>query len=198
MLRRFRNKLTKYSILGLILTIVCIILVFTDRPGDVWTPYLIALAIIFFTGSIFLQGYGIYETRRFSREDAFQAYTAMAQAITGLRTLAETLHNEYGHTTQGHHKYQQDKRYKRILRDFARIRQKCKDYEFDKKLRTIIEHEKAAAKYLPAAGIKQFPDSLENADRDIREYFIRRFPQKNPGIENDRTGPGIRNWRNYQ
>ncbi len=184
MLRKLQNRLTKYSVLAFMLAIICLILLISGWPGEKWTPYTTTLAILLLTSSVLIQGYGFFEARHFSREGALQVYQSMARVITELRTLAETLHNEYGRTIEGRRRYDRDKRYRRLLREFANIKMRCKDYRLEQKLRKIIEREKAAAKYLPLADRKKFPSSLENADVDIREYILKRFPRRSEEIEN--------------
>jgi hypothetical protein len=191
MLRGFWNKLTKYSIIGLALFIVCVAVSCTGRTGDAWVPVVVLLAVLFFIGSLFLQICGIRETRRFTREDALRVYRSLAQTVSELRVLSVTLHKEYGRTMQGRREYSQDRRYKAIERKFTLIRKSCKDYELDKKLAIIIRREKAAAKYLSPAGMAKYPDNIEYAERDIREYFLRRFPRED--IEMKQRTADLRN-----
>jgi len=169
------HRLTNFCIIGLILVAVSFTLGATNWPKEGLSIYFTSFAVILFIGSVIIEGYGIYKTRHFYKEDALAVYQKVEQSIMELRTLAITLHKDYDNTTEEHRRYTRDKRYRKLINEFGKALLKCNDYRLNRKLSNLIENEKLMAKYrLNAAGCK-FQGTLENTGQDIKNYIRIKF-----------------------
>jgi len=175
MLGSLRNRLTKFATIGFALAFACLILGVTIQSIEGSTLYLTIFAVTLLVASVFVEGYGVYETRHFLKEDALEVYQTVTRLITELRTLSENLHKEHGHTPEGRRRYVRDKRYRKLLNEFARVRMKCKDYRLGKKIQSLIEQEKLSAKYAINTDAELSLGSLETTERHIRNYIDKRF-----------------------
>lgn len=90
--------------------------------------YLTVFGTTLFGGGVFVEGYGIFKTLHFPREDALGVYRKVTLLIGELRALALILHKDYGHTPEGHRRYSRDERYKRLMQEFTQARLRCSDY----------------------------------------------------------------------
>lgn len=164
------NRLTKFSVLGIVLAIISLILGVTDWPKEGLTPYLTIFAAILFVVSVFLEGYGVYKTRNFYREDAQEVYHKMTQLTMELRNLASILHKDYDDTAQHRWRYTKDHRYKKLMSDFKQAKLKCSDYGFHKKLNNLIEFEKLMAKYRVNPDQLNFSGRPNTFKQEIENY----------------------------
>ena len=178
MFRSLWNRLTKFSVLGFALATISFTLGVTNWPKEELTLHLVVFAIILFVVSVFIEGYGIYKTKHFFREDAQEIYHRVTQLIMELRTLAPILHKDYGDRPDEHRRYAGDERYKKLTNKFTQTRQKCSDCRLDRKLRNLIEHEKLMAKYRLNTTECKFQGMLENADQEIRNYINTRLKMR--------------------
>jgi len=170
-----RNRLTKFAVLGFVLAIVCLTLSITGWPNEGWALYLTVFAITLLVGSVFLEGYGVYEARHCAQEDALEVYQTVTRLIMELRALSGVLHKEHGHTPEGHRRYDRDKRYRELLNQFAKVKMRCRDHRLGRKLHSLIEQEKLVAKYALNTSPDKLQGSLETTEQDIKNYVDKRF-----------------------
>jgi hypothetical protein len=171
--RSLWTRLTKFSILGFVLAIISLILCSWLEAG--LTLYFVLFTIILFIASIYIEGYGIYKTRKFHREDAQKVCQRVTRLIIELRTLAQVLHKDYSDMPKKHKGCAGDKRYKKLIKEFSQAKLQCSDYRLEKKLHNLIEKEKLLAKYGINTNEYKFHGTLDSVNQDIRDYIITRF-----------------------
>ncbi len=92
-----------------------------------------------------------------------------------LRALAPVLHDEYDDLPKSSRRYAKDKRYKKLMSEFAQVKLKCVNSELRKKLSNLIESEKLMTKYRLNPHKNNFSGTLDSVDRDIRNYINTRL-----------------------
>jgi len=165
------NRLTKFSVLGIVLAIISLILGITDWPKEGLTSYFITFATILFVGSVFHEGYGVYKARNFYREDANDVYHKVTQLILELRSLASILHKDYEDTLEFRWGYTKDKRFRKLMSDFKRAKLKCSNYGLYKKLNNLIEFEKRMAKHRLNTDELNFSGRPNTVEQEIKNYI---------------------------
>lgn len=175
MLGSLWNRLTKFSVLGIIAAVVSVALGYTSWLNEALAQYFAVFAIILFITSIFIEGYGVYEARHFFREDAQEVYKSVTQLIMKLRGLAAILHEDHDDKPECSRRYTGDERYKKLMSEFAQVKLKCGNSGLLKKLSNLIENEKRLAKYRINPDKHKFSGALDSVDRDIRNYINTRL-----------------------
>ena len=82
----------KFSLLGFMLAITCLILAIGNWPEERSASYFIISAVILFVGSAFVEVVGVYKAKHFSVEAAQRIYQSVMQLINELSVISLTLH----------------------------------------------------------------------------------------------------------
>ena len=180
MFRYVLNKLTIYSIFGIILAITFLVISRNTSPEGTLTFYFLLFSVFFFIISIFVEGYGIYISRHYFKEHAQEIYFKVNRIVEDIRTLLNESHKQDLQKETANNKSGQ--RYKDLNNQLNKTLSTCVDLKLKYLLKNFINQEKLLAKYGLSEELKV---TGEERDQEIRNYIEAHFKQKPlPGLQN--------------
>jgi hypothetical protein len=172
------NSYTRLSIFSDAMAGLLLILGFIGGfSSSVSGGFIIAAAVLVVAGLI-AEGYGVYRAQHFFKEDARRIYAAIVNMIKELRSLAPVLHQGYDNQPVNNGSYDEDPRYRQLVRNIDREKKKCVDYRLKKRLDQLVECEIRMAKYRIDPTKNNFPITLNSVNGDITKYINTRLKSR--------------------